>query len=158
MEYTAGKGTTALGVVGTVLGSIGTAAATGVLNNGLGLFNNGANACSENMVVSRYELGLHQANAALQNENALLKADKYTDQKIADLNDRYNDRFRVIEAQLAQQAVTNAQVVANISCMQGSINTLMGLTKTIVPITNVCPQPMPEFNSWTAPTAAAAGG
>lgn len=158
MEYTAGKGTTALGVVGTVLGSIGTAAATGVLNNGLGLFNNGANACSENMVVSRYELGLHQANAALQNENALLKADKYTDQKIADLNDRYNDRFRVIEAQLAQQAVTNAQVVANISCMQGSINTLMGLTKTVVPITNVCPQPMPEFNSWTAPTAATAGG
>lgn len=28
----------------------------------------------------------------------------------------------------------------------------MGLTKTIVPITNVCPEPMKLYNSWTAPT------
>lgn len=155
MEYTAGRGTTALGVVGTVLGSIGTAAATGVLNGGMGLFNGGANNCSDNVAVTRYELGLQKDNMALQNENALLKADKYTDQKIADLNDRYNDRFRAIEGQLAQQAVINAQVIANVGCMQNSINTLMSLTKTVVPITNVCPQPMPEFNSWTAPTASA---
>lgn len=32
-------------------------------------------------------------------------------------------------------------------------NTVANITKTIVPITSVCPQPMPEFNSWTAPTA-----
>lgn len=36
-------------------------------------------------------------------------------------------------------------------------NTVANITKTIVPITSVCPQPMPEFNSWTAPTAPAAG-
>lgn len=35
--------------------------------------------------------------------------------------------------------------------------TVANITKTIVPITSVCPQPMPEFNSWTAPTAPAAG-
>jgi hypothetical protein len=28
----------------------------------------------------------------------------------------------------------------------------MGLTKTIIPAANVCPQPMPQYNSWTAPT------
>lgn len=36
-------------------------------------------------------------------------------------------------------------------------NVVANITKTIVPITSVCPQPMPEYNSWTAPTAPAAG-
>jgi uncharacterized coiled-coil protein SlyX len=57
----------------------------------------------------------------------------------------YNERFRVIEAQLAQQAVTNAQIGANISCTQQSLANLAdkvdGFTKTIIPITNICPQP-----------------
>jgi hypothetical protein len=37
--------------------------------------------------------------------------------------------------------------------MQNSIAALDGLTKTIIPISNVCPAPMPQYNSWTAPTA-----
>lgn len=31
--------------------------------------------------------------------------------------------------------------------------TVANITKTIVPITSVCPEPMPQYNSWTAPTA-----
>ena len=49
----------------------------------------------------------------------------------------------------------NAQFTANLSCMQGNIATLMGLTKTVVPIGNICPEPMPLYNSWTAPTTTA---
>lgn len=154
MEYTAGKGTTALGVVGTVLGSIGTAAATGVLGNGMGLFgNNAACACSENMAVSRYELGQESRIAKLESEIALRDANTYADKKSLELYQYVDGRLRSVEGQIAAQAVVNAQITANISCMQGNIATLMGLTKTVVPITNVCPQPMPEFNSWTAPTA-----
>jgi hypothetical protein len=67
-------------------------------------------------------------------------------------------RFRGIEAQIASQAVVNAQITANISCMQNSIAALNGLTKTVIPIGNVCPEPMPAYNSWTAPTATAAAG
>jgi hypothetical protein len=63
-------------------------------------------------------------------------------------------RLRNIESQISQQAVVNAQITANISCMQGSIASLMSLTKTIIPIDNVCPPPMPQYNSWVAPTAA----
>lgn len=158
MEYTAGKGTTALGVVGTVLGSIGTAAATGVLGNGMGLFGNNcgaAYACSENMAVNRYELGQEQRIAKLESEVALRDANIYSDRKSLELYAYVDGRMRNIEGQLAQQAVTNAQITANISCMQGSINTLMGLTKTVVPITNICPQPMPQYNSWVAPTETA---
>lgn len=160
MEYTAGRGTTALGVVGTVLGSIGTAAATGVLGNGMGLFGNGNNwgaayACSDNMAVNRYELGQEQKIAKLESEIALRDANIYSDRKSLELYGYVDGRMRNIEAQLASQAVTNAQITANISCMQGSINTLLGLTKTVVPITNICPQPMPQYNSWVAPTETA---
>ena len=155
MEYTAGRGTTALGVVGTVLGSIGTAAATGVLGNGMGLFNNGAAAvCHENMPVTRYELAQEQKISKLESELALRDSTIYSDKKSLELYQYVDGRMRVIEGQIAAQAVTNAQIAANISCMQNNIGVLMGLTKTIVPIDNVCPQPMPQYNSWTAPTAA----
>lgn len=157
MEYTAGRGTTALGVVGTVLGSIGTAAATGVLGgNGLNLFgNNAACVCSENMPVTRYELAQEQKISKLEAEIALRDSTIYSDKKSLELYQYIDGRMRVVEGQIAAQAVTNAQIAANISCMQGNISTLMGLTKTIVPIDNVCPQPMPQYNSWTAPAAGA---
>ena len=71
------------------------------------------------------------------------------------LRDYVDRRFSGVEAQLCNQSVLNTQVTANISCMQGNIATLMGLTKTIVPITNVCPEPMPLYNSYTAPTTTA---
>lgn len=135
-----------LGIAGTTLGLLG-GGLNGILGNGWG-----AGGCSENHVVNRYELGLQQELAAKDSRIGLLEADKYTDQKIADFADRVSARFRNVEAQIAAQAVTNAQVAANISCMQGTIATLSGLTKTIVPIDNVCPQPMPQYNSWTAPT------
>lgn len=43
---------------------------------------------------------------------------------------------------------------------QGALNTvnmLSGLTKTIIPIDNICPPPMERYNSWVAPTAPATG-
>lgn len=151
MEYTAGRGTTALGVVGTVLGSIGTAAATGVLGgNGLNLFggNSAACACSDNMPVNRYDMAQEQKIAKLESEIAMRDSTIYADKKSLELYQYIDGRMRVVEGQIAAQAVTNAQIAANISCMQGNINMLMGLTKTVVPITNICPQPA------TATTAA----
>lgn len=140
------------GVAGAGLG-LGIAGTAGwLLNGGLNGLLGGTYGCSENHVVSRYEMGLQQQLAAKDSEIGLLRADKYTDQKLADFADRVSERFRNVEAQIAAQAVTNAQIAANISCMQGTIATLSGLTKTIVPIDNVCPQPMPQYNSWTAPT------
>ena len=99
------------GNLGVTLGAIGTG--LGVLNgtnngNGLlgGLFGGGG----ENASVTRYDMNLIRDNMAKDSEIALLKADKYTDQKFADLNDRYNTRFTNIEAQLAAQAVHNQKV------------------------------------------------
>ena len=67
------------------------------------------------------------------------------------------DRLRGIEGQLAQQAVYNATNNGLIGCLQNQVAALQGMTKTVIPDGNICPPPMPRYNSWTAPTAAAAG-
>lgn len=128
------------GNLGVTLGAIGTGLAAmqngGILGN---LFGNGNGYCSDDRCVNRYELGLIQSNTDLKTENALLKADKYTDQKFADFADRMNDRFRNVEQQLAAQAVHNATSDAVLGCMQGQIAQLMSLSKLVIPNTSVCP-------------------
>lgn len=149
------------GVAGTGLGLGIAGTALGLLNGGGGCGNvlgglfNGGNCCHENSMVNRYELGLEQASAAKDSKIALLESTIHTNNKILEVYGYMDGRLRNIEGQIAQQAVVNAQITANLSCMQGNIATLMGLTKTVVPIDSVCPAPMPQYNSWTAPTAAA---
>ena len=67
----------------------------------------------------------------------------------------FDGEIKRIDRTLCEQAVYNATQTGAISCIQGQVAQLQALTKTIVPITNVCPQPMPQYNSWTAPTTAA---
>lgn len=64
-------------------------------------------ACSENMLVNRYELGLEQANAAKDAEIALLKANTYNDQKALELYKYFDGEVKAIRAELAAQAVVN---------------------------------------------------
>lgn len=144
------------GVAGAGLGTGIAGLALGALNSGflgnLGIGRNGYG-CSEEIPVNRYEAGQSARIAALETEVKLRDSNIYTDQKILDLYKYFDGEVKGINAQLCQQAVVNAQVTANISCMQNAINVLNGLTKTVIPIGNVCPAPMPQYNSWTAPTA-----
>lgn len=145
------------GVAGSGLGLGIAGTALGLLNNGGlgGLFNgmNGNCGCSDNMMVNRYELAQEQKIADLQTQVALRDANTYVDGKLLEMYKYVDGRFNGIEAQICQQSVINAQITANLGCMQNTINTLQGLTKVVVPIDNVCPNPMPQFNSWTAPTS-----
>lgn len=50
-------------------------------------------------------------------------------------------------AQAANCGITNANNA--IAALQ---NTVCRITQTIVPASAICPQPMPQYNSWTAPT------
>lgn len=106
--------------------------------------------------VSQPEFEQGQRIASLESENALLKAEKNTDEKMTDVYERLDSKIRTLEGTVntlkAEQGVVNAQVISNISVMQNQIAVLNGLTKTVIPIGNVCPQPMPQYNSWTAPT------
>jgi hypothetical protein len=94
-------------------------------------------------------------NAELKTEVKLRDSNIYTDAKILELYKYVDGKFNGVEAQICQQSVVNAQVAANLSCLQTNVASLMALTKTVIPIDNVCPAPMPQYNSWTAPTAGA---
>lgn len=165
MEYENRYASKGIAGAGLGLGIAGTA--LGLLNgNGLGgLFGGNCNGglwggnaggcCSENALVNRYEASQSARIAELETEVKLRDANTFTMGEMGKLRDYVDAKFAGIENQICHQAVVNAQITANISCMQNTINTLQGLTKTVIPITSVCPEPMPQYNSWTAPTAAA---
>lgn len=149
------------GNLGVTLGAIGTG--LGILGNGLGgIFGNGytANGQAVPQWVSKEEFTQQQTISSLECENSLLKAEKNTNQKMIEVYERLDTKARNLEKDLAEfkatQGVINAQVGANIAVAQNNIASLQtelgNLTKTIIPIDNVCPQPMKLYNSWTAPT------
>lgn len=141
------------GVAGTALGlSIG-ALGVEALKGGFGnLF--GGTGCAENAPINRYELALEREITNKDAEIAYLKGRDAAKTDSLELYKYVDGRFRAVEAQIASQAVVNAQITANLSCLQNSVAALNSLTKTIIPIDNVCPAPMARYNSWTAPTAA----
>lgn len=152
MEYENHYASKGVGGAGLGLGIAGTA--LGLLNNGSlgGILGGNAN-CSENQCINRYELGMQNDITNKDMEIAYLRSRDASKSDDLELYKYVDGRLRGIEAQICQQAVVNAQVSANLSCLQNTVATLSGLTKTIIPIDNVCPAPMPQFNSWAAPTA-----
>ena len=152
MEYgskgVAGAGL-GLGIAGTALGVLN--GGLGNILGGIGGWNNGG-CCTENMPVNRYDAAKDARIAALETEVKLRDANTYTLGEVNKMRNYVDAKFDAINAQLCSQAVINAQVTANLSCLQNTVATLSGLTKTVIPIGNVCPEPMPMYNSWTAPT------
>lgn len=127
-----------LGIAGTALGLL----QNGGVGNILGGWGNNCGA------LFAWERELSHKDG----EIAMLRADRDTDKKVLELYQYVDGRMRNIEGQLAQQAVVNAQITANMSCMQKNLDVLNGLTKTVIPIGNICPAPMARYNSWVAPT------
>jgi hypothetical protein len=117
-----GVGGTALGLS---IGALGAELLGGTFNNILG----GGRCEDHNAIVNRdMEIAYLKGRNAAKDDS--LELYRYIDGK-----------FNAVEAQISAQAVVNAQVAANISCMQNSINVLNGLTKTVIPIANICPLP-----------------
>ena len=149
------------GNLGVTLGAIGTG--LGVLGNGLGGLFNGMGYGNPNNVqwVSKEEFNQGQKISSLESENALLRAEKNTDTKMIDVYERLDSKIRALEGTVnnfkAEQGVINAQIISNVSVMQNQITVLNSLTKTVIPITNVCPEPMQRYNSFTTPTGTASG-
>ena len=83
---------------------------TGLLNGflgGNGGWNRGGCASPMDMPVTRYEMSMQQALAAKDSEIMELKANIFTDTKIADVYERLSNRIGAAEAILAQQAIRN---------------------------------------------------
>lgn len=161
MEYTNEYSSNGKGNLGVTLGAIGTG--LGILNgggNGVlgGLFGNNNCGCSEDHMINRYEAAQSARIAELETEVKLRDSNIYTDSKILDLYKYVDGKFGCVERELCDQRVYNATNTATISCVQGQVAQLAALTKIIIPAGNICPAPMPQYNSWTAPTATATTG
>lgn len=125
-----------LGIAGTALGLLGNGGIPGLLG-GWGC--NNAGVCGDNMPVNRYELAQEQKISELQAGIALRDANTYNDQKILELYKYVDGKFSRVEHELCDQKVFNATQIGTISCIQGQIAQLQGLTKLVVPNSSVCP-------------------
>lgn len=137
-----------LGIAGTALGIMN----GGGLGNILGGCGNGWNnggCCSDNTMVNRYELNMTREADSLKSENALLRAQVYTDQKLVDVVKDYTSQINTLAAEVRankdaqtavnlQQATLNATQTATISCMSQQIAQLQSLSQLIVPSNKVC--------------------
>lgn len=95
--------------------------------------------CESDHTVTRYDAAQAAEIARLNTELKLRDANTYTDQKMLELYQYVDSRLRGVEGQLSQQAVYNATNTAALTCLQGQVAQLQGLTKLIVPNSSVCP-------------------
>ena len=153
MEYENHYASNGKGNLGVTLGAV--ALGTSLLGGNGNLFGGilGGNCCGDNRAMTKFEATQAARIAELETEVKLRDANTYTDSKLLDLYKYVDGKFACVEGQIANQAVYNATNTATLNCISGQVAQLMGLTKTIIPITNVCPEPMKMYNSWTAPTA-----
>lgn len=98
--------------------------------------------CSENTPVSRFDLGQSEKMTALESENALLKANIYSDQKLSEVYERLSGRITAVEKAQNElnmaQAVYNGTNTAALECMKSQIAALQNLTELVVPRRRVC--------------------
>ena len=138
------------GVAGAGLGLGIAGTALGILNNGgIGNLLSGCNnigCCSENMPVSRYELGQEQKISELQSQIALRDANTYNDQKIIELYKYIDGELKQIRATACEnekaQAVINAQFESGFNVLNSQVKsvvaTVANITKTAVPTSAIC--------------------
>jgi hypothetical protein len=163
-DGTASVASAGVGGAGLGLGIAGTALA--LLNNGgLGNLLGGLGGCN-NQVATKSDIAYSQELAKKDSEIALLKSEQNTEVKIADVYDRLITKINA--NQLAQSEWNAAQMVNNckmsnaIAVNTNSITALQNccnsITKLVVPKDSICPEVMPMYNSWTAPTTTTTNG
>ena len=141
---------------GLTTGIIGTA--LGVMNNGgLGNILGGFGCNGNGGYYSRYDAEKDARIANLETEVKLRDANFYSLSEVGKLRDYMEHRFDKVEHELCENRVYNATNTAAVSCLQSQIAQLANLTKTVIPAANICPAPMPQYNSWTAPTTTTTG-
>ena len=136
-------------------------------NNGGGILGGllGGNCCNGAAIAAMQGNGYVAALAQKGAEIGELKAEKYTDNKVDGLNLALTNRINAVAADLATLSLNNerriSQIEGQMSCLAqatntaiaGINNTINGITKTVVMKEAICPEVMPRYNSWTAPTA-----
>lgn len=121
-----GKGNAALatGIIGTAgVGLALLGGMNGLLGGNRAALNcaEGVSPCSDNTLVTRFDLQKEQEIAAKDSEIALLKANTYNDQKALEMYKYVDGRLRDIEARLCEQAVVNQKTADSFALVQQDI-------------------------------------
>jgi len=142
-DWTAGKGTTAMSVIGTALGGVATLG-NGLL--GLGLNNN-------NNYIDKDTLDLQLKLVSAEKDNAILAADLASEKKMVQVYNAANDKINAVrdelntairavdnkvDANAATQGVINAQVGSQLNINTSQIAQLFAMTKLVIPNSSVC--------------------
>ena len=126
------------GIIGTALGAMNSGLLGGIFGGNCGC-GTAAYACSDNMVVNRYEATQQAKISELETEVKLRDANFYTLSEMGKLRDYVDGRFSKVESEICDQKVYNAANTATVSCLGGQVAQLMSLTKLVVPNTSICP-------------------
>ena len=150
------------GIIGTALSVLNSSG----YGNGLlgGLFGNNC--------IGRAGFGAElQYVSSLQAENAMLKSENYSD-KVAkevyqqtridnaalksEMKELMDLREQIVLSKVNEVATVTKCNLDQVNCSIAALaNTIGGVTKTVIPITAICPEVMTRYNSWTAPTSEA---
>ena len=158
------KSVASAGVGGAALGTGIAGLSVALLNGGLGNLLGGLGGC--NQYASKSDIMYSQELAKKDSEIALLKSEQNTEIKIADVYDRLLTRINADrQAQAdwnAAQMVNNCSMSNAIAVNTNSISALQNccnsITQLVVPKSAICPEVMPMYNSWTAPTTTTTNG
>lgn len=150
-EYLAGRGTTALGIIGTVLGGLG---AAGMLSGGgTPLLNNGSGAAFETHGATMHDIEDMQKIAEKDAEIAQLKSERYADSVRDDAKQYGIEIYKELKKDITElkdaqnikwtdQMVVNANLTNAITAMDGqqkATAALVGqITRTAVPQSAIC--------------------
>ena len=107
--------------------------------------------------------------SSLQAENAMLKSENYSDKVAkevyqqtridnaalkAEMKELMDLREQIVFGKINEVATVTKCNLDQVNCSITALaNTVSGITKTVIPTTAICPEVMPRYNSWTAPTA-----
>lgn len=140
-DFVAGRGTEALGIIGTVLGGVAVAA-QGVLGaGGAAAPRTATGTGSDTVSKETFDLALRLSNS--ERDNAILTAELNTEKKMVEVYNALNDKINSVVADQSAvnsaQAVTNCAVTSQLAVMQNNLAQVMGLTKLVVPNGSICP-------------------
>lgn len=140
-DFVAGRGTEALGIIGTVLGGVAVAA-QGVLGaGGVGAPRTATGSGTDAVSKETFDLALRLTNS--ERDNAILTAELNTEKKMVEVYNALNDKINAAVANQtainSAQAVTNCAVTSQLAVMQNNLTQIMGLTKLVVPNGSICP-------------------
>ena len=104
---------------------------------------------SDDKPITRNEAKMMQELGVKDSEIALLKADKYTDQKIVETTTYLMGKINEVSAEVrankdaegavnTQQAVYNGTNTATLGCLQRQVDELASMSKRVIPSSNVC--------------------